>query len=257
MPKKDGELRLLKSGVVYGPMSGDDFERLRSAGKVGADELVSLRGGSWMTVADFVVSSAIAAAPAVLAAPASELAVGAAALDDNDPVLRLLTGNRIVTALSRAEVNQLRQRGRVDDEDLICALYGPWMSVGDFFSPPRAKSPPMLLEEAGSTPAPVAPSAALPVQAAPRPLAPLSVPGPPAANDFPTPSAAVLRATSLSDEWFVRVRGVHSAPLRKRHVRALFEAKEITRDNVARHASWPENFWLPIHTIPHLAEAVV
>lgn len=256
MPKKDGEFRLLKSGAIYGPMSHDDFERLRSAGKVGADEFVSVRGGPWMTVADFVRSSALAARPEALVAPASDVAAGAAALEDNDPVLRLLTGKRIVTALSRAEVNQLRQSGRVDDDDLICALYGPWMRVGDFFSPPRAKSPTTLLEEVGIAPGPAAQNAASPAQPAPRPLAPLTVAGPPAANDFPAPSAAVLRATSLSDEWFVRVRGVHSAPLRKHHVKALFEAQEITRDNVARHASWPENAWLPIHIIPQLADTV-
>lgn len=255
MPKKDGELRLLKSGAVYGPMGRDDFERLRSAGKVTADELVSLRGGPWMTVADFVVSSAIAPVPEGPAAPASDVVAGAAALDDNDPVLRLLTGKRIVTALSRADVNRLRQSGRMDDDDLICALYGPWMRVGDFFSPPRRRLPATLLEEEGIERDPSLQGAALPVQPAARLLAPAGIPGPPApiATGLDEPPASSV----LSDDWFVRVRGIHSAPLRKHHVKALFEANEITRDNVARHVTWPESLWLPIHDIPQLADAVV
>ncbi|HET6881754.1 MAG TPA: hypothetical protein VFI31_16440 [Pirellulales bacterium] len=256
MPKKDGELRLLKSGAVYGPMSGDDFERLRSAGKVGPDELVSLRGGAWMTVADYLGSSPSAAAADATAPARNIYAAAAAALDDNDPVLRLLTGKRIVTSLSRVEVNQLRQSGRIDDDDLICALYGPWMRVGDFLAPPGAKPPATLLEEHADKPVAGVRAATLAAQPAPRPIAPVVIPGPTVAVPVSAPSIAPAPGSSLGDEWYVRVRGVHSAPLGKRHVKALFEAKEITRDNVARHPTWPDNAWIAIHAIPQLADCV-
>jgi hypothetical protein len=256
MPKKDGDLKLLKSGAVYGPMSRDDFEQLRCAGKVGLDELVSVRGGPWMTVADFLASSANATDRETPIAPAHDLATGVAASDHNDPVLRLLTGKRIVTALSRAEVTELRQSGRVDDDDLICALYGPWMRVGDFLAPPGTKPSATLLEEHGD----VAPSALPDVppspQPAPRPLAPIVIPGPVSPLSDTAISFASSQDSSLRDEWYVRVRGVHSAPLGKRHVKALFEAKEIDRDNVARHPTWREGVWRPIHSILQLADSV-
>ncbi|MGH7139035.1 MAG: hypothetical protein ACREHD_25090 [Pirellulales bacterium] len=253
MPKKDGELRLLKSGAVYGPMSRDDFDRLRSSGKVGLDDLVSVRGGAWMRVADYLAP----AAEAGTSAPSSIASAKAATpLDDADAVLRLLTGKRIVTSLSRAEVNQLHQSGRIDGDDLICALYGPWMRVGDFLAPPGAIPAATLLEEHTGESLATVPTATLPAQPAPRPIAPLVIPGPAAPVPIAFPSFVPASGTLLRDEWYVRVRGVHSAPLGKRHVKALFEAKEIARDNVARHPTWPDNAWLPIHTIPQLADCV-
>ncbi|OYV82677.1 MAG: hypothetical protein B7Z73_16905, partial [Planctomycetia bacterium 21-64-5] len=100
-----------------------------------------------MTVSDYLNASPQAAipdarVPSTLAVPAAP-----ALLDEADPVLRLLTGKRIVTALSRADIDQLHQSGRIDDDDLICAMYGPWMRVCDFLAAPRAKPPATLLEE--------------------------------------------------------------------------------------------------------------
>jgi hypothetical protein len=41
MMKRDGDVRLLKSGAVFDPMTRADFDRLRSEGKVVLDDLVS------------------------------------------------------------------------------------------------------------------------------------------------------------------------------------------------------------------------
>ena len=61
-------------------------------------------------------------------------------------------------------------------------------------------------------------------------------------------------APPANDDWFVRVRGMHSASLRKHHVKNLYQAREITLDCLARHASWHDNDWRPIHSIPQLAD---
>ncbi|HQU46510.1 MAG TPA: hypothetical protein PK867_27130 [Pirellulales bacterium] len=255
MTKKDGDLRLLKSGAVYGPMTHDDFNRLRTGGKLGLDDLVSVRGGAWMTVSDYLSASPPAATADARVPSPPAVPAGPTSLDDADPVLRLLTGKRIVTALSRADVDQLHQSGRIDDDDLICAMYGPWMRVGDFLAAPRAKPPATLLEEHAEASATTS-AVSLPVQPAPRPIAPVVIPGPTAPVAATALCIVPAAGSSLDDEWFVRVRGVHSAPLGRRHIKSLFDAKEITRDNVARHPTWPDNAWLPIHAIPQLADAV-
>jgi hypothetical protein len=255
MTKKDGDLRLLKSGAVYGPMTRDDFNRLRSGGKLGLDDLVSVRGGAWMTVSDYLSASPPAAIADARVPSPRAVAVVPDSRDDADPVLRLLTGKRIVTALSRAEVDQLHESGRIDDDDLICAMYGPWMRIGDFLAAPRAKPSATLLEEHVEAPV-AAPAVSLPVQPAPRPIAPVVIPGPTASVAATAFFVVPAAGSSLDDEWFVRVRGIHSAPLGRRHIKSLFDAKEIARDNVARHATWPDNAWLPIHAIPQLADAL-
>ncbi|HQU43476.1 MAG TPA: hypothetical protein PK867_11740 [Pirellulales bacterium] len=260
MAKKDGDLRLLKSGTVYGPMSRSDFDRLRAGGKIGSDDLVSVRGGAWTPVDDyFAVSESQAGAGPRGPAPLESAVAARLSPDDTDPVLRLLTGKRIVRSLSRAEVNQLHQSGRIDDDDLICALYGPWMRVVDFLAPPRTKPPATLLEEHHAANGPTSATAATSsadAQPAPPLIARPVVPAPAPASGVPSFVPPPASRSPLRDEWFVRVRGVHSAPLGKRHVKSLFDAKEITRDNVARHPTWLDNAWLPIHAIPQLADAV-
>lgn len=72
---------------------------------------------------------------------------------------------------------------------------------------------------------------------------------------YPSPPPALPPGVWLSDVWFVRVRGMHSAPLKKHHVRTLFEARELTADSPARNENWPEDAWSPIYLIPELAKA--
>lgn len=300
MTNKKGDLRVLKAGVVYGPMSRTQLDQLLALRRIGLQDQISVRGAPWAPLDVYLGTSpgpsAVGSEPMPdrrEAAPRHDLAV------DGEPVLRLLSGNRIISSLSRAEVDQLRQAGRIQDDDLICALYGPWMCVGDFFAPPRSAPPATFLEEHRETnpgqtlPEPAAPSVpksiltsvattATPPTAAPAtpragaaakapagvvasnaatagntaPFAPVAILQP-AAPVHPCPTAgAGTTGANMTDEWFVRVRGILSAPLRKQHVRALFDAREVTRDCTARHVSWPDNAWLPIHAIPQLADAV-
>ncbi len=264
MSKKQGDLRVRKAGTVFGPMGRGDLDRLLSAGKVAPCDQVSVRGGDWIELGDYLASTASQRVAAPEAAQPAASTPPCAPPEERDPVLRLVANGRIIASLSRAEVTQLRVAGRINDEDLICALYGPWMRVGDFLSPPHPAPAATLLEEHPEAHGPHEgqPAAMSPTAAAaagwpvPAPIAALVAPGP-AFVSAPYPGAELLpMGSSLSDEWFVRVRGIHSAPLGRIHVKALFDAHEITADNAARHASWPDNVWLPICAIPQLAEAV-
>ena len=60
--------------------------------------------------------------------------------------------------------------------------------------------------------------------------------------------------SSGDDQWYVRIRAMCSAPLGKRHLKALYQSREITAETLARHPKWHENDWRPIAAIPELAE---
>jgi hypothetical protein len=266
--KKEGDLRLLKDGVVFGPTDREGLDRLLAAGRVTLADHVSLRNADWVSIAEFL------SAPA---APAK--ATPTAALPAPPPKkkgdLRILSGGRVVSSLTRGEVEQLRAAGRIGGDDLVCALNGPWMPVGNFLAPPPPVTPQLVAPQAPSPPAPVPAPPPAPITpspsspAAPLPVAPVhaTVWSPPLIAPYtaprqspPAPAALGYALTPhrppppLHDDWYVRVRGIHSAPLRKHHVKALYQAREITLDCVARHPAWHENDWRPIHSIPQLAD---
>ncbi|HJT32553.1 MAG TPA: hypothetical protein VJ783_10960 [Pirellulales bacterium] len=273
MAIKQGELRVQKGSVIFGPMTREAFDRLLAEGKIARSDLVSVRGGEWAEIAHFLAS-----------APAT---------DHEDANLRLLAGQRIFSSLTRREVEQLRSAGRVDDDDLLCALNGPWMRVGDFFAPPEAAAtaphgpaPPVASSTVPSgsasiggatlaTPAVASTEssqASAPPRSAPvmQPIPGLSpTPSPPPATGaafaplhvmsgagigYHSPPPVLPPGVSLSDVWFVRIRGMHSAPLKKHHLRTLFEAHELTSDSPARNANWPDNAWSPVCMIPELTD---
>ncbi|HVX14912.1 MAG TPA: hypothetical protein VHC22_27225 [Pirellulales bacterium] len=211
--KKEGDLRIRKGEQIYGPMTRGDFDRLLAAGRFSLADSISVWGGPWMEVIQF------------LSPP--ETTDRAAAKP-----LRVLQGERLFGSLSHKQVIRLRADGRIGDEDLVCALGGPWMSVADFLSPPRP------------------PEVDLPPQ--------------PIEEEEPEPELEYMPLTwyraysqhledGLSDHWFVRVRGIHSAPLTKLQVHQLIAAEEISDHAVARHWTWPEKQWKPIYEIPELA----
>ncbi|HVA50403.1 MAG TPA: hypothetical protein VNH11_28885 [Pirellulales bacterium] len=281
--KKQGDLRLLKDGVAFGPTDRAGLERLLASGRITLADHVSVRNADWMSIAEFL------AAPARTTndqhPPAADPATPVSRHKRGE--LRVIRGGRIVSSLHRHEVEQLRLAGRVADDDLICASNGPWMRIGDFFAPapaavgPPASQPPAATTERAATPRfPSTPVADVPIEAelvepSPPPLAPTAVvptsslvrnpptvrpPGasqparsPQATNGYPL---ARLRppAPPANDEWYVRVRGMYSASLRKHHVKALYQAQEVTLDSLARHGSWHANDWRPLHSIPQLAD---
>ncbi|HET6879303.1 MAG TPA: hypothetical protein VFI31_04080 [Pirellulales bacterium] len=302
--KREGDLRLLKDGVVFGPTDRAGLEKLLAAGRLTLADHVSVRNADWVSVAEFL--SAPTAMPVAKAAPTAEIIPASTVAKKGN--LRILSGGRVISSLTRKEVEQLRAAARIGDDDLVCALHGPWMPVGDFLTPPPPEPPrveaapvepqreapqdttsqvvaPMhhpslparVAQVAPSPPSTVAPRVVVPpapvrVPAAvslpaPAPLPPAPPPSPPliASHSLPPSRPAAQRAAVYSmagirpppprhDEWYVRVRGIHSAPLRKQHVKALYQAREITLDCVARHASWHDNDWRPIHSITQLAD---
>jgi hypothetical protein len=212
--KKEGELRLRKGESVYGPMARGDLDRLLANGRFTLTDLVSVWGGPWMEIHELLAPGEAVGSPP--AAP-----------------LRVLHGERVFGSLNHQHLTQLREEGRIADDDLVCAMGGPWMSVADFLSPPLPPAPPSEAQ----------PPEAEVVEAEP--------------DDEYWPDTwyhayAGDIEEQLSDQWFVRVRGIHSGPLTRQQVRQLLLAGEITSGAPARHFRWREDFWRPIRAIPEL-----
>jgi hypothetical protein len=148
--------------------------------------------------------------------------------DEESTPLRVLRGERIFGALNLRRIVQLRDEGRIANDDLVCAVGGPWMSIADFLSPPR---PPE------ATPAPAE------LEIAEAEVIPL--------RWYHLYARDVDK--QLTDQWFVRVHGIHSAPLTMRQLQQLLFAREININCVARHISWDAKHWKPLHSIPELA----
>ncbi|HEV3344529.1 MAG TPA: DUF4339 domain-containing protein [Pirellulales bacterium] len=206
--KKEGELRVRKGESIYGPMGRDDFDRLLASGRFSLADFVSVLGGPWMEILQFVSPP-----------PAGE-----------QGHLRVLRGDRIFSSLNQQRVKRLRAEGRIGDDDLVCTVGGPWMSVADFLSPPR---PP---EE--------------------EPAAETEFEAEPEVEYVPLRWYHVYAEevdVQEADQWFVRVHGIHSAPLTKRQLRQLLVAQEITPTCLARHITWHQEAWQPIDSIPELA----
>ncbi len=62
-----------------------------------------------------------------------------------------------------------------------------------------------------------------------------------------------LELEALADEWCVRVHGVPSTRLQRRHIKQLLDAGEIGPDASCAHMSWPNNQWKQLKDIPQLA----
>ena len=156
----------------------------------------------------------------------------------------MLHGERVFASLNQQQLTQLREEGRIADDDLVCAMGGPWMPVADFLSPPRPLAP---LEEAQPVQEEIL--EAEPVESEVLEAEPV--------DDESWPETwyhayAGDIEEQISDQWFVRVRGIHSAPLTRQQVRQLLAAGEITTSAPARHFTWHEDFWRPIRSIPEL-----
>ncbi|HUY92088.1 MAG TPA: hypothetical protein VMV10_25325 [Pirellulales bacterium] len=264
--KKEGDLRLLKDGVVFGPTDRQGLENLLAAGRVGPEDHVSVCNADWMTISDFLAVSAPTSAVGQPAPTTQSARTVRAKRGD----LRIVNASRVVSSLTQDDVEGLLRARRIGNDDLISAEQGPWMRVGDFLTARPVRRAASSASVPTSTAAPIQPAAPLPT-AVPLPVAtpvdfqPLPVPRaspvpPPAVAPYPISATPLLGALDprirAGDDWFVRVRGVHSAPLKVHHVKALYQAKEVTLDDNARHPSWADNDWRPMHSIPELADIV-
>lgn len=216
---KRGELRVLKGEAVYGPMSRGELERLFEEARFSPSDQVSVSGAPWILIEQFLAPK-----------PADPPAVP-------ERCLRVLKGRRMFPPLSRQEVVDLVAEGRIGDDDLISALDGPWMRLADFFAPPpappmpRAKPPEPQQEDAEEIePLP---------EYAPA-LGRLSI------------ADLLEREREWPDEWFARVRGRHSAPMQKRHIRLLYQSGELTLDCPVRNIRWSQNDWRRIRDVSEL-----
>src|SRR5581483_2903064 len=180
--KKEGELRVRKGESIYGPMSRQDFDRLLGSGRFSLADFVSVLNGPWVEVLQFV-------------SPPS-------AADEQRGNLRVLRGDRIFGSLNHRRLKQLCAEGRIEGDDLVCAVGGPWMAVADFLSPPRRP------DEAAEDD--------LEVYEAEYEYIPLKW--------YHVYSDEV--DVQQIDRWYVRVHGIHSAPLTARQIRQLFFSRE-------------------------------
>lgn len=335
---KSGDLRVLKSGAIYGPFDRAVLEQMIESGRIDPRDQISVRGAPWIPIADFLAATPATSAVPSPAAPPSGSPTSDATTPGSAPrkqgSLRVLRGNRMVGSLDRGQVEQLHAVGRLGDDDLICAKGGPWMLVGDFLAPPPPRSatgvtpatpatgqiessvvqprfaqPQPMRESRTHPPVTQSPVRQSPVTQSPVRQPPIVQPvhgrppvarpvydqppvarpvydQPPVAEplfaqpvdgelpvveptyeepEWVTPEDAAVETAIrrdlfaeldepvLKDEWYVRVRGIHSAPLKKQHVRMLLESREITLDAAARHCSWHETDWRAIRSIPQLA----
>ena len=210
---KSGELRVLKGNVVYGPMMRDELNDLLAGGRFSPDDRVSVSGAAWITIKEYLAPKP----------------------PDQEPIpercLQVLKGKYMFPPLSREEVIQLAALGRIGDDDLISALDGPWMRLADFFAPPAVPEPEPPEDDAVLV---------QPLPAHARAVGRLRV------------ADLLEQDRDLPDEWYAKVRGLHSSPMQKRHLRLLYQSGELTLDCPVRNAAWRQSDWRAIRSIPEL-----
>lgn len=292
MAGKRGNLRVRKGSAQFGPMVRADLAKLVEGGRVSESDQVSADDGPWEAIGAYLARTAEAPAaeppkspdwkPSSTAVPRQPLA--------ESPTLRVLKENRVFPLMTRQQVSSLLAAGRLTGDELICALNGPWMCVADFFAPP----PPPVPARAAAIPAAPVQAAAPPQPAAPvdeqvedeavdvgeedvideedeevfaaevveeeevldvieEDDEPSAVP---VSDTAYKPRPAAKAATPLSNQWYVKVRGMHSAPLQKHHIKMLLAAREIDNDAPACHVTWRSEAWLPIKDIPELSDII-
>ncbi|HVW36048.1 MAG TPA: hypothetical protein VHB99_02045 [Pirellulales bacterium] len=221
---KAGELRVLKGQSVFGPMTRADLDRLLASGKIAASDHVSVLGAAWIAISDYLKPVPF----------------------DQTPIpercMQVLRGKKMFGGLTRQEVLDLATAGRIGPDDLVSALDGPWMRLADFLTPP---APPIPLaedddeeDEAEAVLIEVLPEHAVEI-------------GRFRIQDM------LENIEKLPDEWYVRVRGVHSSPLSMRHVRQLYQSREIDLECPVRNSNWRHEDWRELRTVPELLEEVM
>lgn len=259
-PKKQGSLRVLRGNRMVGSLDRSQVEQLYAVGRVGDDDLICAKGGPWMLVGDF------------LAPPPPRLATGAT------PAAQASGPSEPATSQPSVVPVQARQDSRAQPRPAQPPVAQPPVAQRPATQRPVVqpvyRQPPVVRPIYAQQPAADPPLAQPPVAHPVAGRPPLEQPAYEAPPDeapayeepeWVTPEDAAVETAIrrdlfaeldepvLKDEWYVRVRGIHSAPLKKQHVRMLIESREITLDDAARHCSWRETDWRAIRTIPQLA----
>src|SRR5690348_1235586 len=116
--QKAGELRVLKGQSVFGPMTRAELDRLLASGKITASDLVSVLGAAWIAIADYLKPVPLDQTPIP------------------DRCMQVLKGRKLFSSLTRQEVLDLATAGKINADDLVSALDGPWMRLADILAPP-------------------------------------------------------------------------------------------------------------------------
>ncbi|HUY87643.1 MAG TPA: hypothetical protein VMV10_02805 [Pirellulales bacterium] len=223
---KAGELRVLKGQSVFGPMTRADLDRLLATGKIAASDHVSVLGGGWITIADYLK-------PVPL---------------DQTPIpercVQVLKGRKLFAPLTRQEVLDLATAGRIGPEDLVSALDGPWMRLADFLTPAAVAvyEPDETEDDDEEEVEEAVLLEALPAHAV-------------EVGRFRIQDM-LENNDRLPDEWYVRVRGIHSSPLQLKHVRLLYQSREIDLECPVHNANWRNEDWRELRAVPELLAAV-
>ena len=223
--QKAGELRVLKGQSVFGPMTRAELDRLLASGKITASDHVSVLGAAWIAIADYLK-------PVPL---------------DQTPIpercMQVLRGRKLFSSLTRQEVLDLATAGKINADDLVSALDGPWMRLADFLAP---------------APAPVYQAEVVDDEDEADEAVLL--------EELPAHAVEIGRFRiqdmlenngRLPDEWYLRVRGIHSSPLQAKHVRMLFQSREIDLECPVHNAIWRNEDWRELRAVPELLAEVL
>ncbi|MGH7136150.1 MAG: hypothetical protein ACREHD_10445 [Pirellulales bacterium] len=82
--RKEGDLRLLRDGRVFGPTDREELDRLLAAGRLTLADHVSVRNADWITIAEFLAAPAAPESPQAPAAAAPAASTSPARADDGD-----------------------------------------------------------------------------------------------------------------------------------------------------------------------------
>ena len=225
---KAGELRVLKNDRVFGPMMRADLDRLLATGKVAVSDHVSVLGGGWITIADYLRPVPLDQTPIP------------------DRCMQVLKGRKLFSSLTRQDVLDLASAGRIGLDDLVSALGGPWMRLADFLTPAAAAATPPepaeVVDEADDDGDEAVLVEVLPAHAV---------------------EVGRFRIQDMletfdkqPDEWYVRVRGIHSSPLQMKHIRSLYQSREIDLECPVHNAGWRYEDWRELRAVPELLAEV-
>jgi hypothetical protein len=249
MASKQGNLHIRKGTSRYGPMWHADLEKLLAAGRLAPTDQVSVSDGPWMSIGHYLATAPHAAQPSAAAsgwkeAPSGKQDSGVlATLSQPNPCLHIVHENRKYPAMTRQQVKGLLDSARLSGDDLICAIDGPWMRVADFFAKRGDSTPSEAWAEVEVDEEDIDDLEEVFEE---YPASPLG------ASAVRSPAPVPL----LSDQWYVKVRGLHSMNLQKHHLKTLLAIREITIDNPVRHVHWDDEGWQPLREIPQLADLV-
>jgi hypothetical protein len=270
MARKQGNLRVRKGTAVFGPMTRADLVKLVESGRVSPTDEVSAGEEPWRPIGEYLQATTDSP-PAPQDSGAWKVSRPATVenVAREKPCLRVAHGDRLYPPMTRRQVSQLFEVGRLSDDDLIAVIDGPWMRLADFFTPSPESAP----RGAPAAETPGRPVESLTAAAVPQPevvhanleevvdeLEVVDEPAPTFTYESPTPVQPAARSMTpipiLPDRWFVRVRGIPSCMLQKHHIRTLLKIREISPNSVAAHASWPAEKWLPLREIPQMADLI-